>query len=70
MVGEDISPGTYRASAHPGCYWARLSSLDSNDIAENDNADGPVVVQILPSDKAFQTSNARTSTRPVRGLHF
>jgi hypothetical protein len=28
-----------------------------SDIAENDNADGPVVVQILPSDKAFQTSN-------------
>jgi hypothetical protein len=57
VVGEDISPGTYRAAARSGCYWARLNSLDTSDIADNDNADGPVVVQILPSDKAFQASN-------------
>jgi hypothetical protein len=54
VVGEDIEPGTYRAAAQPGCYWARLNSLDTSDIADNDNADGPVVVEILPSDKAFQ----------------
>jgi hypothetical protein len=57
VVGEDIQPGTYRAAAQPGCYWARLNSLDTSDIADNDNADGPVVVQILPSDKAFQTTD-------------
>ena len=53
VVGEDIQPGTYRAAASPGCYWARLRSLDTSDVIDNDNADGPVAVQILPSDKAF-----------------
>jgi hypothetical protein len=57
VVGTDITPGTYRADAQPGCYWARLNSLDTSDIADNDNADGPVVVEILPSDKAFETND-------------
>jgi hypothetical protein len=57
LVGSDIQAGEYRAAASPGCYWARLSSLDTSDILDNDNADGPVVVQILPSDKAFQASD-------------
>jgi hypothetical protein len=56
VVGGDVSPGTYRAAASPGCYWARLRSLDTNDIIDNDNADGPLVVEILPSDKAFTTN--------------
>lgn len=56
-IGTDVNPGTYRADAQPGCYWARLSSLDTNDIINNDNADGPVIIEILPSDKAIQTSD-------------
>lgn len=52
VVGTDIKPGTYRAAASPGCYWARLASLDTSNIIDNDNADGPVVLQVLPSDKA------------------
>lgn len=56
-IGTDVNPGTYRAEAQPGCYWARLSSLDTNDIINNDNADGPVIIEILPSDKAIQTSD-------------
>jgi multidrug efflux pump subunit AcrA (membrane-fusion protein) len=56
-VGKDIDPGTYRAEAKEGCYWARLNSLDTSDIADNDNADGPVVVEIQSSDRAFQASN-------------
>lgn len=56
LVGSDINPGTYRAAASPGCYWARLASLDTSNIVDNDNADGPVVVEILASDKAFQTN--------------
>jgi outer membrane murein-binding lipoprotein Lpp len=54
VVGSDINPGTYRAAASPGCYWARLASLDNSNIIDNNNADGPVVVQILASDKAFE----------------
>lgn len=56
IVGSDIQPGTYRAAAQPGCYWARLSSLNTSDIIDNDNADGPVVVQIQGSDKAFKAN--------------
>jgi cytoskeletal protein RodZ len=56
VVGTDIQPGTYRASAQPGCYWARLRSLDTSNVINNDNPDGPVVVEIRPSDKAFQTA--------------
>jgi hypothetical protein len=56
LVGADVAPGTYRAEAQSGCYWARLSSLNTSDIIDNNNADGPVVVEISPSDKAFQTT--------------
>lgn len=55
-IGTDVNPGTYRAEAQPGCYWARLSSLDTSDIINNDNADGPVIIEILASDKAIQTN--------------
>jgi|tagenome__1003787_1003787.scaffolds.fasta_scaffold20378843_1 hypothetical protein len=57
LVGADINPGVYRAAPSPGCYWARLSTLNTSDIIDNDNADGPVVVEIGSSDKAFQASD-------------
>lgn len=63
LVGPDIKPGTYRAPASPGCYWARLSSLDTSNIIDNNNADGPVVLQILPSDKALQVARCGRFTR-------
>lgn len=56
VVGEDIQPGTYRAAAQDGCYWARLSSLNTSDIIDNDNATGPVVVEVQAGDKAFLAS--------------
>jgi hypothetical protein len=59
IVGQDIDPGTYRAAAREGCYWEREASLDTSSIdaiLANDNADGPVVVQILPSDKAVKVA--------------
>src|SRR3954454_2626846 len=58
VVGEDIQPGTYRAAASPGCYWERDSSLDGgiDSIIENANADGPVVIQVSPTDKAVKTT--------------
>jgi hypothetical protein len=55
VVGTDIAPGTYRTSGGTGCYWARLRSLDTGDIIDNNVSDGPQVVQILPSDAAFLT---------------
>jgi len=58
LVGKDIEAGTYRAAAKPGCFWERQSSLDQSSldsIADNDNADGPVVVVVSPADAAFKT---------------
>lgn len=63
IVGTDIKPGTYRAAASEGCYYARLSSLDDGDIIENNNTDGPVVVQIRAGDKAFQAKRCGMFTR-------
>lgn len=63
VVGEDIQPGTYRGEASPGCYWARLSSLNTSDIIDNNNADGPVVIEVLPSDKALELSNCADLVR-------
>ena len=57
VVESDIASGTYRTAGKYGCYWARLRSLDTNDIVDNNVSDGPQVVQILPSDKAFITRN-------------
>jgi uncharacterized membrane-anchored protein YhcB (DUF1043 family) len=56
LVGTDVQAGTYKADASPGCYWARLKSLDTNDIIDNQNPDGPVVLQILSTDKAVQVA--------------
>jgi hypothetical protein len=46
------------AAASRGCYWARLSgtSGDLDDILANDNIDGPVVIDILDTDVAFESS--------------
>jgi hypothetical protein len=59
-VGPDIVPGTYRTSGGNGCYWARLRSLDTGDIIDNNVSDGPQVVQIKPSDAAFITRDCGT----------
>lgn len=63
LVGADIKPGTYRGTPSDGCYYARLASLDGSDIIDNNNTDGPVVVQIKASDKAFQVRGCGTFTR-------
>lgn len=56
-VGSDIKAGTYRTLS-PGCYWARLRSLDGSfsAVLANDNTSGPTVVTILKSDKGFESS--------------
>jgi hypothetical protein len=53
-VGKDIESGVYRAEAREGCYWARLSSLDTSDIIDNENADGPAVLEVKPTDRALE----------------
>jgi multidrug resistance efflux pump len=62
LVNKEITPGTYRAAASSGCYWERQSSLSGgvDSIADNDNADGPVIVAISSADVAFKTSDCAT----------
>jgi len=61
LVGADVQPGTYRGGGS-GCYWARLSGTSGgfNDIITNGNVEGPTVVTIAASDKAFETSGCGT----------
>jgi hypothetical protein len=57
IVGEDVKPGSYRAiDATENCYWARLSSLDTDDIILNGNGPGQILLTIKSTDKAFETS--------------
>jgi hypothetical protein len=57
IVGEDVTPGVYMTD-RDGCYWARLSSPSSSfdDINANGNVSGRVIVEILDSDVAFESS--------------
>jgi hypothetical protein len=59
LVGTDILPGIYRTTGGSNCYWARLSSLNTSDIIDNNNSSGPQVVEIQPSDRAFLTENCQ-----------
>ncbi|MCO7192298.1 DUF4190 domain-containing protein [Pseudonocardia sp. McavD-2-B] len=69
LVGEEVEPGTYRSTpterVMSWCYWSRLSSLDGtvDSIIANDGGDGPKVVTISPSDRAFETSGCNTWER-------
>ncbi len=58
QVGVDVKPGTYVAApaASGNCYWARLRSGDGLDnIIDNGNSSGQVVVTIKASDKLFES---------------
>lgn len=54
VVGSDIVPGRWRTQGGERCYWARLGDLTGDEILDNSNSVGPQVVDILPSDVAFQ----------------
>lgn len=61
VVGTDIQPGIYKTSgqgddATIGCYWARLSSLNTQDIIDNGNITGMTTIQVGSGDKALQLS--------------
>jgi hypothetical protein len=45
LVGTDILPGMYRTPGRSSCYWARLRSLDTSDIIDNNNSTGPQVIE-------------------------
>lgn len=58
-VGTDIVPGTYISAGPAGdaaCYWKRLNG---SEIIENALSKKSQVVQIDPSDTAFNTSHCQ-----------
>jgi ABC-type Fe3+-hydroxamate transport system substrate-binding protein len=64
VVGTDIQPGIYK-TAGPGssgvpsqCYWAVLNSLNTTDIADNGNIDGPTTIQV--NGKALELNGGCT----------
>jgi hypothetical protein len=63
VVNTDIAPGTYRTDGGTDCYWARLKSLNTGDVIDNNISDGQQVVRILPTDTAFITRGCGTWTK-------
>ncbi|MEO8678812.1 MAG: choice-of-anchor D domain-containing protein [Vicinamibacterales bacterium] len=61
LVGSQVSPGTYRASANSGCYWERLSKFTSDNSAvivnEFVSSPGTQLVTIASTDVGFSTNN-------------
>jgi hypothetical protein len=63
IVGGGIPAGRYITTTASSCYWARLSGFGGtlDDIIANDNPSGShVIVDILPSDKGFDSSRCGT----------
>jgi hypothetical protein len=75
VVGDDVTPGTYRAVARfedPAafCYWERLSGLGGteDDIIANSAGIGSRVVTIAPTDVAFESADCGTWTAVLRDV--
>ncbi len=71
-VGTDIVAGTY-ASAGPvegdKCYWKRIGGPDGATTLDNALSGKPQVVQIDPTDTAFQgPADANPGRSPTRHL--
>jgi hypothetical protein len=69
-VGSQIVAQTYRAPGGTGCYWARLSNPSGgvNEVIADDDAVGPAIVTVAPSDAAFESNDCGTwSPAPTSG---
>ncbi|OBK29495.1 hypothetical protein A5634_18385 [Mycobacterium asiaticum] len=60
LLYVDIMPGKYRNAGGTTCYWARLHSLDVNDVIAGARNDLPQVIEIHEDDTAFLTRNCGT----------
>jgi hypothetical protein len=58
VLGTHIAPGAYQAPGGNDCTWERLSGLSGtpDDIIATDQPSGQAVVEIDPSDIAFNSS--------------
>ncbi|GGY57809.1 hypothetical protein [Streptomyces omiyaensis] len=63
LVGEEVTPGTYRSAGPAGssCYWARLAGTtgDSGEIIANGATEGQATVTVLAGDEAFQSTGCQ-----------
>lgn len=64
VVGKDIKPGVYHTNGSGNigandCYFATLNSTDTNNIADNNNFDGPETVDVS-SAYAFEINGPCT----------
>ena len=69
-VGKEIAAGTYATTGGPNCYWERQADFtgSTNSTLANDNASGPVIVTITPSDAGFKSQGCGTwSSLPSSG---
>jgi hypothetical protein len=57
----DFTPGTYRAPAGGGCYWALLGSADTEDIINNGGFNKNQTLTI--DSPYFETSDCGTWQR-------
>jgi hypothetical protein len=70
VVGQDIKQGTYHTegetSGGPGsdnCYYALLTSTNTNDIIDNANVSGPATITVSGRVKAVDVSGCKPWTR-------
>lgn len=72
LRGSQVAPGTYRATASPGCYWERLRDFSGtlNGIISNDfvSGGGQVFVTIGPGDAGFNTDDECGTWTPTQTL--
>jgi serine/threonine protein kinase len=75
VVGIDIQPGTYhttgaRSTANGGqCYYALLSSTNTNDIIDNNNVTGPATITIGKRVKAVDITDCNPWRKPPATAH-
>jgi hypothetical protein len=62
-VGNEIPSGTYKTSGGQDCYYARLSSDNTNDIIANNITSGPQTVRVRSSDAFVEFSGGCTWRR-------
>lgn len=72
IVGEEITPGTYRGDGGDSCYWERLSGFGGtfDEIITNDLGDPHPIVTIAEIDAGFTSARCGTWTddlSPITG---
>ena len=57
LVGEEVAPGRWAAPGSDSCYWERLGGFGGSDIVANGFGSIRPVVEIVPTDIGFLTSD-------------